>query len=278
MHPFIHIPSRQVGYRPLPSQRFICVPSKPSFPFCFPMAHTVESFIYSPLALGKHEIRLLRLQPRHFSSSDEIECELLQVNLDTKPYYEALSYEWGPPANSPFWISIDGKLHQVRENLSDALRDLRLKYEPRMLWIDALCINQDDPIELAHEVKRMKQIYRGTSQSLHSWDPRLKARLLHFNSSRMCQLKRGNEPMMELKIDFLHSGIPFGKTNINIRLANGKHLVLFSSYPTGADSGYSKSSQWRILRPLLLGEMSNSSGAIFVWPIKAFGHWQTRLH
>jgi hypothetical protein len=101
MHPFIHIPSRQVGYRPLPSQSFICVPSKPSFPFCFTMAHTVETFMYSPLDLGKHEIRLLRLQPRQFSSSGEIECELHQVNLDTEPYYEALSYEWGPPTNSP---------------------------------------------------------------------------------------------------------------------------------------------------------------------------------
>lgn len=104
------------------------------------MAHTMETFIYSPLD-RKHEIRLSRLQPHQFSSSDEIQCELLQVNLDTKPHYEALSYGWGPPANSPFWISVDGKLYQVRENLSDALRDLRLKYEPRMLWIDALCIN-----------------------------------------------------------------------------------------------------------------------------------------
>jgi hypothetical protein len=87
------------------------------------MAHTMETFIYSPLD-RKHEIRLLRLKRRQFSSSsDEIECELLHVNLDTKPYYEALSYEWGPPANSPFWISVDGKLHRVRENLSDALRD-----------------------------------------------------------------------------------------------------------------------------------------------------------
>jgi hypothetical protein len=127
------------------------------------MAHTVETFIYSPLALGKHEIRLLRLQPRHFSSSDEIECELLQVNLDTKLYYEALSYEWGPPANFPFWISVDGKLYQVRENLSDALRNLRLKYEPRMLWIDALCINQDNMMERNHQVARMGDIYRNAT-------------------------------------------------------------------------------------------------------------------
>jgi hypothetical protein len=127
------------------------------------MAHTGETFIYSQLDLGKHEIRLLRLQPRRLSSSDEIECELIQVNLDTEPYYEALSYEWGPPANSLFWISVDGKLHLVRENLSDALRDLRLKYEPRLLWIDALCINQDDTMERNHQVARMGDIYRNAT-------------------------------------------------------------------------------------------------------------------
>ncbi|KAE9364223.1 HET-domain-containing protein, partial [Stipitochalara longipes BDJ] len=128
------------------------------------MAHAVQPFIYTPLDLAKHEIRLLRLQARMFSASDEIECELFQVNLDAEPRYEALSYEWGPPVESPSWISVDGNEHRVRENLSDALRDLRLKYEPRILWIDALCINQDDTMERNHQVARMGDIYRNATR------------------------------------------------------------------------------------------------------------------
>jgi hypothetical protein len=128
------------------------------------MAHPTVTLKYSPLDLAKHEIRLLRLQPRQFSSVEEIECELVQVNLDAEPQYEALSYEWGAPSESPFWISVDGELYQVQENLSDALRDLRPKSEPRMLWIDALCINQNDTMERNHQVACMGDIYRNASR------------------------------------------------------------------------------------------------------------------
>ncbi|CZR68902.1 uncharacterized protein PAC_18803 [Phialocephala subalpina] len=126
------------------------------------MAHKIENIIFTPLDFAKNEIRLIHLLPRQFSRSslDEIECELIQVNLESNPQYEALSYEWGLPTKSPFGISVDGKQYQVRENLSDALRALRLPTEPRLLWIDALCINQDDTTERNHQVAKMGEIYK----------------------------------------------------------------------------------------------------------------------
>ncbi|RKL30015.1 hypothetical protein BFJ70_g10311 [Fusarium oxysporum] len=75
-----------------------------------------------------------------------------------KAGYEALSYTWGDPEPTkrilvnrlPFWIAA---------NLFAALRQLRLPEQPRVLWADAICINQNDLIEKAGQVGMMFSIY-----------------------------------------------------------------------------------------------------------------------
>lgn len=76
--------------------------------------------------------------------------------------YIALSYTWGDPYHTRS-IIINGKQIKVRSNLEAALRALRGKALVHMgifVWIDALCINQDDISERNEEVKRMRSIYR----------------------------------------------------------------------------------------------------------------------
>jgi hypothetical protein len=126
------------------------------------MAHSVQTFNHSALNIAKDEIRLACLLPS--CSSDEIECELFIVNLEVQPFHEALSYEWGPPSQSSFWITIDGKLCSVRENLWHALRSLRKDSQPRVLLIDTLCINKDDSMESSHQVTHMGEIYRNAER------------------------------------------------------------------------------------------------------------------
>ncbi len=55
---------------------------------------------------------------------------------------------------------IDGNVCDVRENLSWALYHLRLTDRPRIFWIDALCINQEDTKERNHQAGQMDRIYR----------------------------------------------------------------------------------------------------------------------
>jgi hypothetical protein len=54
----------------------------------------------------------------------------------------------------------DGKEHQIRHNLWLALLQLHLAEEERILWIDAVCINQNDIWERNHQVGFMSFIYR----------------------------------------------------------------------------------------------------------------------
>ncbi|KAH7378654.1 heterokaryon incompatibility protein-domain-containing protein, partial [Cadophora sp. MPI-SDFR-AT-0126] len=65
--------------------------------------------------------------------------------------YEALSYEWGHFKSSKE-IFINGMRFFVRDNLWNALYDLR-EDSPRRLWIDALCIDQQNVDERNHQVQ-----------------------------------------------------------------------------------------------------------------------------
>lgn len=116
---------------------------------------TAVPSIYTPLA-EKDEIRLLILQARTVSG-DAVRCTLKNVKLSRKPVYEALSYMWG--ATDEANIELNGRAFSVRQSLYTALSYLRHEDQPRILWIDALCIDQQDISERTHQVAQMSSIY-----------------------------------------------------------------------------------------------------------------------
>ncbi|KAM0204722.1 hypothetical protein ACHAQD_000524 [Fusarium lateritium] len=74
----------------------------------------------------------------------------------------ALSYSWGPVTPQHF-ITVNGVPFEVRQNLYDALLQLRRCQRIRQgfkLWIDAICINQEDLAERGRQVIRMRDIYQ----------------------------------------------------------------------------------------------------------------------
>ncbi|KAJ9137008.1 HET-domain-containing protein [Coniochaeta hoffmannii] len=119
-----------------------------------------SSFEYRPLPAAD-EIRTLVIQPgaRH----DPIICTLQHATLSSLPKYEALSYTWGDTANQ-HGIVLDGQQFTVRENAATALRQLRLRGKSRVIWIDAICINQRDPAEKQRQLPLMTKIYEQADQ------------------------------------------------------------------------------------------------------------------
>lgn len=89
------------------------------------------------------------------------------VNLDCFPVYAALSYVWGNK-ETVHHAYIDGRAHPVTRNLHFALSRLAAiegltsfqSGTPSALWIDQLCINQQDRSEKNHQVAMMTRIYR----------------------------------------------------------------------------------------------------------------------
>ncbi len=53
---------------------------------------------------------------------------------------------------------------RIGENLDSALRHLRYKDKSRTLWVDAICIDQDNTAEKAKQIKRMGMLYAAASR------------------------------------------------------------------------------------------------------------------
>lgn len=113
-------------------------------------------YLYSPIDPELDQIRLVTLYPGKWS--EPIRCSLRTVSLSNKPRYQALSYVWGD-WTKPKLIRLGGKNFWVTQNLWLGLRRLRKRWEPRALWIDALCINQADDEEKTHQVSRMARTF-----------------------------------------------------------------------------------------------------------------------
>ena len=98
----------------------------------------IQRLLKQQLNTHLREFRLLNLLPGKNDST--ISCELSVVSLDCLPLYEAVSYTWGD-SECEKKILLHGK-HAVgvTENVEVLLRMLRSHNEPRILWIDALCI------------------------------------------------------------------------------------------------------------------------------------------
>lgn len=118
-------------------------------------------FVYTPLDDNRHRFRLLIISSG--SSPDAIDCQLIQVPLGDEPSYEALSYTWGTPEFTSS-ISLNGTDFKVTPNLESALQKLRLDIEDRIIWIDAICIDQANIPEKNQQVQQMRHIYQSASR------------------------------------------------------------------------------------------------------------------
>ena len=116
---------------------------------------TVESMLYEPLP-NPQSIRLLSLKPGNFY--DDIRSNLRVVSLDDRPTYEALSYVVGDTSLKTPITCNEGSI-DVTKNLQAALVHLRSSTAERVLWIDQICINQNDIEERNQQVSRMGQIF-----------------------------------------------------------------------------------------------------------------------
>ena len=114
---------------------------------------------YKPLR--GNEIRVVTVLPG--APESLIESYLSIRNLEDPGQYEALSYAWETwtPSSS---INLHHQSVQVTSSLSSALRFLRYHDKPRHLWVDAICINQQDAAERGIQVALMADIMQKATE------------------------------------------------------------------------------------------------------------------
>ncbi|KAL0256060.1 Ubiquitin-like protein [Diplodia seriata] len=178
---------------------------------------------YSPLP--GNTIRLIKIIcpeyiPNREKIFEDLQLSMITVNLADAPVYDALSYTWGDPTPEPdpttekftkvarcFPIECDGRAVLGTRNLRDALRQLRCSQHPeaqklhveaaqrkpsKYMWIDAICINQEDIKERSQQVKMMGTIYE-TAEAVIAWlgEPDIRARNALKLAERLSQADFG---------------------------------------------------------------------------------------
>ncbi|KAB5528990.1 heterokaryon incompatibility protein-domain-containing protein [Coniochaeta sp. 2T2.1] len=117
------------------------------------------------------QIRLMTLLPPKRNpgpdSMESLRCTITPHTLATAPPFEALSYTWGGiHRHLPISVVSKGSGGEKTEEalfatpqLLMALRRLRAT-TPRVLWVDQLCIDQDNVAEKGPQIQLMGEIYR----------------------------------------------------------------------------------------------------------------------
>lgn len=150
----------------------------------------MASYTYN--VLPERTIRLLTVFAGKFE--DEVAVSLSNSSIDNPPEYEAVSYTWGDANETrPIRYGAGATMH-VTVSLHAALKHLRQAGCPRILWIDALCVNQSDPYEKSTQIPLMAEVYSSAKQVLLWLGSESDNDRLAFRSMRMATLYLETRP------------------------------------------------------------------------------------
>jgi len=117
-----------------------------------------ETYTYRPLPHG--HIRLLYLLPGN--TNERLHGMIFHTPYDSKKDYQSLSYVWGSDRRTHEIVTADGIVN-ITKSLSNALHGLRRKDKAITLWVDALCINQEDNNEKEQQIRLLPQIFQNST-------------------------------------------------------------------------------------------------------------------
>ncbi|KAI2616127.1 heterokaryon incompatibility protein-domain-containing protein [Hypomontagnella submonticulosa] len=122
-----------------------------------------------PLASGTKEIRVLDLsEVSGTSGTPTIKATMRVVNLEEQPSFAALSYVWGDYSTPRDRIICNGFSVEVTKNCFSALHHLYKVVGATTIWVDAICINQDDMREKFGQIRLMANVY-SSAHMVYIW-------------------------------------------------------------------------------------------------------------
>ncbi|KAI7321753.1 hypothetical protein KC340_g7303 [Hortaea werneckii] len=143
------------GLQSLDTQRSLRVPGPLPAVVAKSCEEATANELFTPLKTNE-AFRLLYIEPGEFD--DPIRCRMATRQASHRDEYMCLSYVWGD-TSEPVMIHLNSYPKLVTRNLYSALQRLRSHGYLAALWVDALCINQDDKEEKSLQVARMAKTY-----------------------------------------------------------------------------------------------------------------------
>lgn len=116
-----------------------------------------------------NQFRILVISPGSFNEKLHGRLIISDFSDSSRRPYDALSYTWADDEGdakglSEFYSDDDKSIIWITKNCEAAIRRLRRSDQERFVWIDALCINQDNQVERNCQVSMMSQIYTEARQ------------------------------------------------------------------------------------------------------------------
>lgn len=111
-----------------------------------------------PKLPGPDYLRLLHLE-KPSDDPSKLTGSLQVQKLDRNCEFEAISYAWGDGPEFDQAVLVNNQLLKISRNLYAALMAFSYADRTRVLWADAVCINQTDNVEKAQQVAIMADIY-----------------------------------------------------------------------------------------------------------------------
>lgn len=111
--------------------------------------------------------RLLTIYGGRFEDDIEVDLEVVDLNdqLPDRPTYDAMSYVWGSPElSNAIYVGKEKETVKITANLDEAIRYMRHQDRPRTMWIDGLCIDQQNIEERGRQVAYMCHIFWGATR------------------------------------------------------------------------------------------------------------------
>ncbi|KAL7780866.1 heterokaryon incompatibility domain-containing protein [Trichoderma afarasin] len=129
-----------------------------------------NKYYYEPLC-ADDAVRIVVLDPAA-GETTPLSCSIIQCRRSAQTMdYIAVSYVWGKPEFSRnLEIRCDGDISYLRitRNVDTLLRRFRASNKPRYLWIDAVCLDQENETEKAQQIPLMGRIYE-EAKSIFIW-------------------------------------------------------------------------------------------------------------
>lgn len=126
--------------------------------------YAIRPFVYTPLKVPDYSIRILEVFPDE--EDRPVQVRLSDSKAPLTQQYRCLSYMWGASSDDTYDIILNDCAFTVRKNLYHFLRMAGKRFPNTPLWIDAICINQEDDEEKGILVSRKADIYANAIETL----------------------------------------------------------------------------------------------------------------
>ena len=128
-----------------------------------------NSRLYEELDRPSQEIRTLEILPGNSFDAMRVKISIIDLSVELdNPSFDALSYSWGGHYMLRRVIRANEQVFFVSATVFNALKALRHPQEIRRIWIDFMCIDQSNELELRAQLNLMGNIY-GKADTVFVW-------------------------------------------------------------------------------------------------------------